>query len=134
MIKKVLIAWAAVGLFVGMAHADEGHKHGHKEAGKTGAQTIQGEILDMACYMGHEAKGPKHKSCAVKCVKGGAPMGLLTPEGKVLLVVENHNLAASSKAYEQLKDWAGTQVKINGEVTEKGGIEAILVTSAEKLK
>ena len=61
-------------------------------------------------------------------------MGLLTPEGKVLLVVENHNLAASSKAYEQLKDWAGTQVKINGEVTEKGGIEAILVTSAEKLK
>ena len=26
--------------------------------------TVQGEILDMACYVAHEAKGPDHAGCA----------------------------------------------------------------------
>lgn len=131
MIKKVLIAWAAVGLFVGMAHAEEGLKHGHKEAGKTGSQTIQGEVLDMVCFMSHEGRGPKHKSCALKCVKEGAPMGIITEDGKVYLLLEDHE---SKKPYEQIKDWAGSQATVKGDLYQRGGVQSIVVKSSEKGK
>lgn len=52
--------------------------------------TVKGEVLDMACYMSQELKGPKHASCAKSCVKGGAPMGVLDSDGNVLLIVEDH--------------------------------------------
>ena len=31
--------------------------------------TVKGEVLDMACYLDHGAKGEKHKGCAEKCIK-----------------------------------------------------------------
>jgi len=118
-------------LFSGWIYAEEGHKHGQKEASKTGAQTIQGEVLDMVCFMAHEGQGPKHKSCALKCVKEGAPMGLLTKDGKVYLLIEDH---ASKKPYEQMKDWAGSQATVKGDAFEKGGVQAIVVKTSEKGK
>jgi hypothetical protein len=116
-------------LFSGGIYAEEGYKHEHMSPAKTGAQTIQGEVLDMACFMGHEAKGPKHQACALKCIKDGAPMGLMSKDGKVYLLVENHD---APKAYQQTKDWAGTQVKIKGEVIGRGGLSALVVESSEK--
>jgi len=96
-------------------------------AGKT--QTLTGELLDLACYVGHEAKGDKHKSCAQACISGGAPMGLLTSDGHVYLLVENHEL---KKPYEELKTKAAEQVKVTGTVQERGGLPAIVVTAVAK--
>ena len=124
-----IVALTAAGILaISRLSAHEGHEHGKADKSDV---TIQGEVLDMACYMSGEAKGPKHQECALKCVKEGAPMGLLTKDGKVYLLVEDH---ASPKAYAQTKDWAGSQVTIKGDKAAHGGLTAIIVESAEKAK
>ena len=101
----------------------------HMDAsGKT--ETISGELLDMSCYMMHEGKGKKHAKCAGACVTGGASLGLLTKDGKVYLVVGNHD---DQKPYVEAKALAGADAKITGKVFTRGGLTAIVVTKAEKL-
>ncbi|MBI4061785.1 MAG: hypothetical protein HY403_10170 [Elusimicrobia bacterium] len=94
------------------------------------AETISGELLDMSCYMMHEGKGRKHAKCAGACVRGGAPLGLLTKDGKVLLVVGNHE---DPKPFLEAKVLAGAEARITGTVFTRGGLAAIVVSTAEKL-
>lgn len=108
-------AWAA-----GSSHMDP--------SGKT--ETISGEMLDMACYMMHEGKGAKHAKCAGACVTGGAPLGVLTKDGKVYLVVGNHE---DMKPFAAAKALAGGNAKLTGTVFTRGGLTAIIVSKAEKL-
>lgn len=129
------VAMAAGLLLANVAIAEEGHNHKHDhehgEEAEMGVQTIEGEVLDMSCYMAHEGKGAKHKKCALACIKGGLPMGILTKDGAVYLVVEDHS---KKKAYKQLKKWAAEQVTVKGEIIERGGVQAIIVQSASKVK
>ena len=92
--------------------------------------TVRGEILDMACYIGHGATGEEHAPCAVKCVKGGQPMGLLSADGEVYLLVANHKDAT---AFEQAKELAGKQVELQGVSMSRDGIRAVEVLSVKKL-
>lgn len=109
--------------------AHEGHKHDEsKEAVK--AQTVSGEMLDMACYMNNGEKGAKHAKCAEMCVTGGAPLGLLTKDGKVYLLVNDH---ANEKAFAEAKVLAGASAKVTGKIVSRGGVQAIVVAKAEKL-
>ena len=87
-------------------------------------KTITGEVLDMACYSSMGASGSGHKSCATDCIKGGSPMGLLTSDGKVYLLVENHD---KKDAYAQAKTHAGEQITVTGTVSDKGGLSAVIV-------
>ena len=91
--------------------------------------TMSGEVLDLACYMGHEGKGDKHASCAKKCLEGGAPAGLLTADGKVFVLVNDHSAEA---AYQGLKDLAGQNAKITGMVSKRGGLQSLIVKKTEK--
>ncbi len=92
--------------------------------------TVQGEILDMACYVSHEAKGPSHADCAASCLKGGQPMGLLARNGTVYLLFADHSDAA---AYNKAKDFGGKNVEIQGEASARGAIQGITVTSVKPL-
>lgn len=93
-------------------------------------ETISGELLDMSCYMDHGGQGPKHSECALMCVAGGAPLGLLGKDGKVYLLVGNH---ADGKPFAEAKALAGSNAKVTGRVVSRAGITAIIVTKAEKL-
>jgi hypothetical protein len=92
--------------------------------------TLTGEVLDLGCYLGHGASGKDHKACALGCIgkKGIAP-GLLTADGKVYVLVPDHH---SEKAFEPIKGWAAEQVKVTGQVINKGGLQGIVVASAVK--
>ena len=92
--------------------------------------TLQGEVLDMACYVGHDAKGDDHAGCAKMCVKGGQPMGLLTADGTVYLLYAGHD---DSSAYDKTKDFAGTKVEINGKAATNAGFKGIEVQSVKEL-
>lgn len=87
-------------------------------------KTVSGEVLDMACYMAKGAHGEKHKGCAASCIKDGAPMGLLTSDGKVYLLVENHN---KKEAYAKVKDHAGEKITVKGTASVKGGLQGLVV-------
>ncbi len=107
----------------GTVLADE--KHGDHDS-----MTVQGEILDMACYIAHEAKGPDHAGCAKKCVKGGQPMGLLTEDGTVYLLYASHK---DDSAFEQAKEHAGQSVEITGVAATQAGIKGIEVNGVKPL-
>jgi hypothetical protein len=96
--------------------------------GQDKATTIKGELLDLDCYMASGAHGNDHKSCADMCINGGAPMGVLTSDGKVYLVVAGHN---KKEPYEELKKHAGEEVTVTGTSTEKDGIKGIVVTEVK---
>lgn len=68
----------AAGLSVG-AFAHEGH---HAESNEGKQVTVQGELIDTACFVASDgdAKGKDHAACAAKCMASGIPAGIL-PEG-----------------------------------------------------
>lgn len=87
---------------------------------KAATQTIKGEVVDLMCYLDHGAKGEKHKGCATKCIKGGGPVGLLTEDDKLYLVVGDH-----APANDLLADKAAQTVTLKGKVVEKNGMKMI---------
>ncbi len=110
--------------FAGAVLASGEHGHDHD------AFSVQGEVLDMACYVSHGAKGPDHTACAKRCAKGGQPIGLLADDGKVYLLYANHD---DGSAFEATKELAGTKVKITGKKFEKDGITGIEVNEVKAL-
>jgi len=97
-------------------------------SGQNKEATVKGELLDLDCYMASGAHGNDHKSCADMCINGGAPMGLLTNEGKVYLLVSGHD---KKEPYEALKKHAGEEVTVTGTLTEKDGIKGIVVSAVK---
>jgi hypothetical protein len=90
--------------------------------------SYSGEVLDLSCYLKSGAKGPDHASCAKSCVKSGQPMGLLTKDGKVMLLASGEDKAK----IETLKDLAGEMVEVKGTVSERDGISMLIVADAKK--
>jgi hypothetical protein len=123
-----ILAGMAV-LLATQASADAHHmEHMSKSASK--AITVTGEIVDLGCYVGHGAKGEKHKECASKCIAGGMPIGLLTPKGKLYILTPNHD---DADAYAKSKDLAASMVTITGTLMERGGVSAIDVTEVKEV-
>ena len=91
--------------------------------------TLSGEVLDLACYISHGGRGETHKACAVKCAKMGQPVGLLSTDGKLYLLLADH---VDSAPYAKARDLAGEQVTIRGEVAEKDGVSALTVHDVRK--
>lgn len=93
-------------------------------------KAVQGEVLDLACYIGHGESGPGHADCAKECAKGGQPMGLLSSDGTVYVLLADHEDAA---AFDKAKDLAGKKVEVMGEVSAKGGLKGITVHGVKAL-
>ncbi len=86
--------------------------------------TIQGEIVDLGCYLSSDAMGAGHKSCAEKCLTNGMPMGLRTKDGTVYLLTVSHD---NADPFNQAKQWASEQVVVTGPEFRRSGFRAIEV-------
>jgi len=117
------------------------HEHGaharktsaHQEDGQGRHVTVTGEVVDMSCFMGHEATGKKHRKCAQACLLKGLPAGILTDSGELYLVVESHD-KKSQKAYRQAVELGGFRVEVQGKKFMRNGMMAIAVTGVKKVK
>jgi len=92
--------------------------------------SAEGEIVDMACYVSREAKGPDHAGCAKSCVKNGQPMGLLSDDGTLYLLYASHKDGAP---FETAKDHAGSKVSVSGKLSTTAGVKGIEVQSVKAL-
>ncbi|MEY2439625.1 MAG: hypothetical protein QOI34_1010 [Verrucomicrobiota bacterium] len=106
-----------------IAHEHEGDKD-KLDAGAT--KEVTGEIVDMMCYVDHNAMGEKHAGCASKCVKGGGPVGVVS-NGKAYLVVGEHK-----PMNDELADFCGKTITLKGKLAERGGIA--MIENAEVVK
>ena len=92
----------------------------HDEHGKSdsaGEKNVTGEIVDMMCYVDHNAMGEGHgQSCGSKCIKNGGPVGIVE-NGKAYLVVGEHK-----PMNDELADSCGKTITLKGKLAERGGI------------
>ena len=131
--RKVVFAFAlSIIAGVGLAWSHEGHHDAEHGAGGKEI-SVKGELVDMACYMAHEGKGKKHAECGKMCVmKNGSPLGLVTSDGKVYLLVEDHSAPKARKPYAQAKEMVAETVTVKGDSYERGGVQAIVVEAVTK--
>lgn len=90
--------------------------------------TWTGEVIDIGCYVASGAQGADHAGCAKTCVKGGAPMGLLTSDGTLVVLAADHK---DGKPYESLKDLAGSKAEVAGTLSERDGVKLVTVTGSK---
>jgi hypothetical protein len=120
---KSLITITVAALFAAspiIAH--EGHEHQGKEAVGENKEnvTVKGEVLDMACYLDHNATGEKHVDCAKKCIKSGLPVGIKGEDGKTYLLIGEHKPMNS-----ELAEYAGKSITVKGKLSSRDGINMI---------
>src|SRR5437762_7313319 len=91
------------------------------------SKEITGEVVDMMCYVDHNAMGEKHgQSCGAKCIKGGGPVGIVS-DGKAYLIVGEHK-----PMNDQLAEYAGKTITVKGKMAERGGVA--MLENAEIVK
>jgi hypothetical protein len=127
--KPTVLKVAAVATFIAalavspLAIAQE-HEHGSDAAA---SKEVTGEIVDMMCYVDHNAVGEKHgQSCGAKCIKSGGPVGIVEND-KAYLVVGEHK-----PMNDQLAEYCGKTVTLKGKMAERGGIA--MLENAEIVK
>src|SRR6201987_536832 len=100
----------------------------HEHGGEAGAsKEVTGEVVDIMCYVDHNAVGEKHgQSCGAKCIRSGGPGGIVS-DGKAYRVVGEHK-----PMNDQLADLCGKDVTVKGKLAERGGIA--MIENAEVVK
>ncbi len=86
--------------------------------------SITGEIIDLSCYLQLGKHGEKHKPCGSKCIAAGEPIGLLTKDGGVyMLIAEEHDprrdgqtgfRKAAGDHFAQVMEVTGTETSVRG--------------------
>ncbi len=97
--------------------------------------TRVGEIVDFSCYIQLGKHGEKHRSCGQKCVQNGQPIGLLTRDGTLyMLMPEEHDprrdgdVDAKTVGAEHM----GHIVEVNGTEASVNGYHGIYVQGLTK--
>jgi hypothetical protein len=137
--KPTVLRVAVTAIFIaGLACAPLAiaQEHEHPSSTSSGAagagdaaasKEVTGEVVDMMCYVDHNAVGEKHgQSCGAKCIKSGGPVGILS-DGKAYLVVGEHK-----PINDQLAEYCGKSITLKGKLAERGGIA--MIENAEIVK
>lgn len=99
----------------------------HAKENAASEKSVTGEIVDMMCYVDHNAIGEGHgQSCGAKCIKNGGPVGIVE-NGKAYLVVGEHK-----PMNDELADSCGKTITLKGKLAERGGIA--MLENAEVVK
>lgn len=91
---------------------------------------VTGEVVDMSCYLHHpeSSTGNSHKKCAETCAKKGLPMGILTDDKQVFVLLEDHE---NPKGYATALEGAATTITVEGTKVTQGGMSGIVVESVK---
>ncbi len=94
--------------------------------------TVTGEIVDTWCYFSGVMGGPDavvgsaHHTCALWCSAGGIPVGLLTPEGEMYMILKIPGDPGAAGGDTQLT-LASQTVTADGMLFERDGLNYITV-------
>lgn len=97
-----------------------------------GAVTLTGELVDTKCYFGvmRPATGKVHRACAIRCLSGGVPPGLLVRDGTGGATV--FLLAGGEGEPLQFDlEWAALEVTATGSLELHGELPVVRVQRLE---
>ena len=97
---------------------------------ETKSVTLVGEVLDMDCYMNAGLHGKAHRSCAIRCLSEGSPVGLLTDRGEAYFLSSDKG---TMKAHEYVRTLAGDRVEIKGVLHRRGGAICLDVDKVKRI-
>jgi hypothetical protein len=118
--KSLLGIAAATLLVAARLSAHDGHDHSKEDLAAGETKKITGEVVDMACYVDHNATGDKHADCAKKCITSGLPVGLKADDGKTYLLIGEHKPLNA-----ELAEYAAKKITVEGKVASRDGIYMI---------
>jgi hypothetical protein len=94
-------------------------------------KTLVGEIVDFSCYLQVGKHGEKHRACGQKCFTNGQPIGLLTKDGNLYMLMEEEH----DPRRDGLTDFrkAATEhvahiMEVSGTQSSHAGYKALFVT------
>ena len=98
-----------------------------KSVPRSGAVTLNGEIIDPQCYFTHDSRGPSHAKCAAMCAKGGQTLAFLDDAtGTVYpLIAGTHGGNPNDGMLPHL----GKSVQVKGVVYHKASNSVLLIQS-----
>ena len=124
LMKVAIAATCITALTISPLAVAQEHEH---DGDAATSKEVTGEVVDMMCYVDHNAVGEKHgQSCGAKCVKNGGPVGIVS-DGKAYLVVGEHK-----PMNDQLAEYCGKTVTLKGKMADRGGIA--MIENAEIVK
>ncbi len=131
--RQILQSAMALGLFMSASFGTIiTMSAGQAKAAKPEAVTLTGELIDSFCYLSGVMGGPEavvgtaHHKCALWCAAGGIPVGLLSEDGTVYMIlqVEGDSSAAPPPS---LFPKMSHKVTVDGEVYRRDGINYIII-------
>jgi hypothetical protein len=92
--------------------------------------TLTGEVVDLSCFTDHGAKGMDHAKCAQGCITKGMPVGFLTSDGTMYVILG----AGHEPANPKVVAFAGKKSTITGTVKDASGLKTIELASIAESK
>ena len=93
-------------------------------------RTVDGEIIDITCYIRHDSRGPEHLKCALFCTELGMPLGLLEDAtGEIYLILP----AGHSDPREAVLPFVSKKVRVTGILWSSGGLTGIEIEDIREL-
>jgi hypothetical protein len=92
--------------------------------------TLVGEIVDFSCYLQIGKHGEKHRSCAQKCFTNGQPIGLMTSDGSLYMLMEEEHDPRRDGLTDFRKaavDHASHIMEVTGTMSSHAGYKALYV-------
>ena len=99
------------------------------------AVTLVGEVVDFSCYLQLGKHGEKHRDCGQKCARNNQPVGLLTKEGTLyMLMPEEHDPRRDGGVdiRQAAADHMGHIIEVSGTEASHAGYRAIYVVGLKK--
>ncbi len=81
--------------------------------------TVRGEIVDFSCYLEVGKHGEKHRGCAQRCLANGQPIGLLTQNGNLYMLMEEEH----DPRRDGLTNFREAAIVAVGKIVDVSGVE-----------
>lgn len=95
--------------------------------------TVEGEVVDLFCYMTRhqgEGKGARHAKCTNACLRNGGSVAFISDDGNLYLLLSS----TPAPIKRRVVGLGGEKVRITGIEIERDDIEAIKVKRIERVR
>jgi len=118
-IKSITAVVGALAVAATLAGANDEHEQQGDTVAVAQSETVtvKGEVVDLVCYIDHNATGKKHAECAKTCIESGLPVGLKSENGKTYLLVGEHK-----PLNKELAAYAAQTITVRGKLASRDGI------------
>jgi len=97
--------------------------------------TLTGEVVDVSCYTQLGKRGAAHKACGASCVLAGSPVGIVTGDNTLFILMPEQHHPRRDGQVSLAKEYAakmGDNVTVTGMASQHGGVHTLFVAAPAK--